>query len=289
MTGSNNAHQRKTIFISYSRRDLPYVAQLSLALANEFDVVVDFTAVAPGDEWPAILEESIRRADFVLVVISKSSMKSEQVAVEGRNAYQHGLRIIPLVLEACTTPEFLARLHWIDARCSFEKTTARLKAALSGIALSELPPPRLPPEIPVFRWFFPPVAMKGFPAPPVNRVVHFATTVTVGIKLCLVVFAFASENAALAMLFLIGGLLQLWHATCVLDRKYPLWDDAGLFGSTSALVILPLGLWVFRDNPPFPVAWCLYFLVAWDSVLIAFKLFSKTYRRWLPAFRDSVI
>lgn len=68
------------VFISYSRKDLPFVKQLATDLKEAgLDVWYDISGLVGGVRWRVEIEKALRNSQFVLVVLSTDSITSEWV------------------------------------------------------------------------------------------------------------------------------------------------------------------------------------------------------------------
>ena len=114
-------HRRMTdVFISYARKDQPFVRTLCAALeARQRDAWVDWEGIAPTAAWLSEIKAAIDAADTFVFVISPESLASEVCALELDHAVQHNKRLVPLVrreAEGRPVPAALARLNWIFMR-----------------------------------------------------------------------------------------------------------------------------------------------------------------------------
>ncbi len=104
----------KKIFISYSRNDTEYVSSLVQALRQlGFDVWFDKN-IMTGNDWDDTIEEEISNADTVILILSKTSVASENVKDEMSYALSLGKSVNPIKIEECNVPMRLARKQFID-------------------------------------------------------------------------------------------------------------------------------------------------------------------------------
>lgn len=104
----------KRIFISYSRNDTEYVSSLAAALRNDgFDVWFDKN-IRAGSDWDDTLEAELKKADAIVLVLSKSSVASENVKDEMSYVLNLGKIINPIKIEECDVPMRLARKQFVD-------------------------------------------------------------------------------------------------------------------------------------------------------------------------------
>jgi TIR domain len=84
------------IFISYSRSDKAFAERLYREL-ERFNVhgFMDDSDLAAGSEWSTRLRETVRNADAVLVILSKSAARSNWVLAEIGLADTLGKKVSP--------------------------------------------------------------------------------------------------------------------------------------------------------------------------------------------------
>ena len=137
-TGSaGNGHAK--LFISYSRKDRPFVERLSEALkAKGQDTWVDLRDILPSEDWLNAIRAAIEGADAFVFTVSPDSVDPTSVcAKEIDHAVAQNKRIIPIVCRAVDTravrvPESIGRLNWVpflDAD-DFEQSCEKLIAAI---------------------------------------------------------------------------------------------------------------------------------------------------------------
>src|ERR1041384_7506642 len=130
-----------SVFISYSRRESPFVDVLLDALENEgVDVWVDYHSLVPAKPWLDQILEGIRQADVFLLVVSSDSMSSVNVRSEYQYAIEQKKRIILIIFEAVNLPPALQNCEWIDFHTSFSKKKRELLAQLDRPSQQSAPP-----------------------------------------------------------------------------------------------------------------------------------------------------
>ncbi len=105
------------VFISYSRKDLPFVEGLAAEL-DKFGIHtwLDLHNLRGGKAWWPAIQDAIKETEAVLCVLSPDSMQSEYVAKELLHSKAHGRPIIALNYRSATIPDplrFLSPDHWI--------------------------------------------------------------------------------------------------------------------------------------------------------------------------------
>ena len=109
--------RRTRVFVSYSRKDLPF-AQLLVSALDErgFEAFLDKTDIAPGEPWQERLAGLIAAADTVVFVISPDSVASTICGWELEESARLSKRLIPVVarrIPDADAPPQLGRLNWI--------------------------------------------------------------------------------------------------------------------------------------------------------------------------------
>src|SRR5215468_2642558 len=86
------------VFISYSRKDKPFVEKLHTALVQQGrDAWVDWEDIPLSAAWLQEIYSAIEAADTFLFVISPDSVASEVCREEVEHAVQFNKRLIPVV------------------------------------------------------------------------------------------------------------------------------------------------------------------------------------------------
>lgn len=103
------------IFVSYSRKDLTFVTQLVNQLQQAgLPVWFDQISIQPGDIWEAAIEQGLRKAIAVAVVISPDSMASEYVRKEVNFAQESDQRLLPILYRPAQLFLNLQTIQWVD-------------------------------------------------------------------------------------------------------------------------------------------------------------------------------
>ncbi|MFN8456132.1 MAG: toll/interleukin-1 receptor domain-containing protein [Anaerolineae bacterium] len=153
-----------SLFISYSRRELPFVDSLMDELEDrKFSVWLDYHSMVPAQPWQRQIFKGIDTAEIFLLVVSQESLASKNVKPEWQRAIKQQKRIILIIFEAVALPPQLQSYEWIDFRTSFKKGLAELEKLIQ----SPQKPQQSPPQ-------------KGFKAPPIVWI-SFAVSLIVGL------------------------------------------------------------------------------------------------------------
>jgi hypothetical protein len=127
-------------FISYSRVDSDAAQALDRLLrARGIGVWLDTRELLPGRNLvDEIFDRGISKSDAVVVLLSKSSVKSEWVRLELTNAIVQTVRgvakaVIPVLLDDVEVPEYLRQFVWERVgEDGFARSADRIVAAITG-------------------------------------------------------------------------------------------------------------------------------------------------------------
>lgn len=98
MTASAVA-DRSLVFISYAEEDRDLAERIGEALAAAGVLPWRYhTDIRPGDKYPKKVAEALARAETVLILVSESSLPSQQVENELVQAFERRKRIIPILI-----------------------------------------------------------------------------------------------------------------------------------------------------------------------------------------------
>ena len=124
------------VFLSYSRADAKMVDRIAEDLTrNGVDLWMDRLNLVAGQEWLPQIHRAISIADFMVVFLSESGLRSEAVVYEYEKAFERqgkagGTRLIPVLLEKIELPDRLSRIQYIDFTGSYFQGFQQLLRAL---------------------------------------------------------------------------------------------------------------------------------------------------------------
>lgn len=108
------------VFISYSRKDQPFVQKLHDALrSQERETWVDWDAIERTEDWWQAIERGIEGTNTFVFVISPDSIVSRHCNAEIDHAVKHNKRLVPIVyqnVKAEAVHEALRKLNWLFLR-----------------------------------------------------------------------------------------------------------------------------------------------------------------------------
>ena len=144
---------QKRIFITYSRRDLSWVALFHSNLANyleeicgagKFSIFRDDESVRPGHNWVTAIQQNLDQVDHLLFIATPEAIASTRVreeldaVISSFSDWQS--RLIPIHLLESPRPTFLRAIQWSEEFLDHDDE-AYLEGlrALAGVLLHENP------------------------------------------------------------------------------------------------------------------------------------------------------
>jgi hypothetical protein len=266
------------LFISYSRRDFPFVRDFVRSLREAgMDLWLDVANIRGGERWNASIEAALNGCTHCLVIVSPYSMKSAAVAREINFATEHQKAMIPVLLQTTPLSEKLQSIQWVDFRVSFEKALRVLLARLRGEARSAVEEwLDTPPHRSHMKGFVP-IAYVICPRP--VKVISLLVGLSVSFKLFggLVCTMLHREDSALVgwTVVIMTGFCLWWDYRAV-NRRVTFTEALGM---QCFMILIPF-FGLLADRP------ILFLLlgIPVDLALLVAMLASKTYRRWMTAY-----
>jgi len=126
------------VFISHSHQDKKYSEQISRALESAgHEIWIDTLKLKPGDNFISKINEAIKESDAFIVIISKNSINSESVsreisAIALSEISKKRTKIIPVLIDRSTVPQYLAQYLYVDLSQDFDSGLSRIIQALSS-------------------------------------------------------------------------------------------------------------------------------------------------------------
>ena len=119
------------IFFSYSREDTDFVLKLAkdLRAAGE-NIWLDQLDIEPGKRWDNEIEAALKDAKKLLLVLSPTSVASENVMDEVSFALEEGRSIVPILYKPCDVPFRLRRLQFVDFSTDYQTGFQKLQEYL---------------------------------------------------------------------------------------------------------------------------------------------------------------
>jgi len=127
-----------SVFISYSSKDKNFASRLATDLKSKgLNVWFDQWEFKVGDSLIKKLGAAIKAHDYLIVVLSNSSVKSEWVMKELSTGLVKELKerrvvVLPVVIEDCDIPTLLSDKVYADFRRNYSSGLNRLIDAFPG-------------------------------------------------------------------------------------------------------------------------------------------------------------
>lgn len=119
------------IFISYARKDATFALQLANDLKSQgYKAWIDQVDIPPGARWDDEIKIALTESFSLIVVLSSSSVESQNVQDEVAYAIDRQKKIIPVKIKDCETPFRLLRFQFIDFAKDYDTAFNRLMLAL---------------------------------------------------------------------------------------------------------------------------------------------------------------
>ena len=107
--------EESKVFISYSREDAKFARRLGKDLKSKgLNIWLDQLELRPGDDWESKVEDALEISEQFLIILSLTSVKSDNVRNELRFAKDEKKRIIPVLYQKCKIPLSLRQKQHSD-------------------------------------------------------------------------------------------------------------------------------------------------------------------------------
>jgi len=126
------AEVKSHVFVCYSHQDSSFVDRLVQDLSSRgIEPWIDKWGIRVGDSIVERINEGIRKNDYLIIVLSRASVKSEWVKKELNAALMKELNrksvvVLPILLEECEIPPLIADKKYADFRQSYDAGLAEL-------------------------------------------------------------------------------------------------------------------------------------------------------------------
>ncbi|MBL7823678.1 MAG: toll/interleukin-1 receptor domain-containing protein [Saprospiraceae bacterium] len=114
------------IFLSYSSKDKDSVRKFVKDLeSNDFEVWFDEDKIGIGDEIITKIQEGLQETNYLIIWLTKYSVESGWVRREWQSKlneeiYLNKTLVLPILVEDCNIPSFLAAKKHADFREDYE-------------------------------------------------------------------------------------------------------------------------------------------------------------------------
>jgi hypothetical protein len=104
-----------SVFICYSRKDEEFVLQLATSLKRRgVSVWLDQWDIPSGANWNRAIENALEESTRLLLILSPSSIESDEVQCEWLSAIDEKKVVIPILYQPCHIPHRLKAIQYID-------------------------------------------------------------------------------------------------------------------------------------------------------------------------------
>lgn len=129
----NTIQQYPRVFISHSHQDKPFVERLLKDLLDaNLNVWLDKQELAPGDSVIEKVSHGLRNSDYLVAVLSRSSIKSKWVQAElnavlsNQLSGKSGTAILPVLIDDVDIPILLRDILYADFRDDYKQGVSSL-------------------------------------------------------------------------------------------------------------------------------------------------------------------
>jgi hypothetical protein len=136
------------VFISYSSADIAFVEMLAAKLRTAGVAVwYDRWEIRVGDSIIQKINDGIQSSDFLIAILSKNSVTSkwvkEELAVASMLTLSKGAFVLPVLLEKCDIPPFLAHRRYAnfadDPQQALQELLRAINSPIPHVEASEIP------------------------------------------------------------------------------------------------------------------------------------------------------
>jgi CRP-like cAMP-binding protein len=123
------------VFVSYARSDEAFTTRLvNHLLKQHIDAWLDIHRLEPGQSWARQIGEALDRCQVMLLVLSATSVLSENVEDEWNYYLDKKKPIVVVRREACNVPYRLSKLHYINFETGdYDDAVAQVVATLNTL------------------------------------------------------------------------------------------------------------------------------------------------------------
>jgi len=129
-SGADNVEGQ--IFLSYARNDSEYVHKLAKELQRVGVHIWIDQDIEPGENWDEAIEKALNSCDKMLLIVSPSSVKSENVQDEWSYFLEEGKALYQFIYEKTSLPFRLRRRQYTTSTGDLMNDVARIVELLSG-------------------------------------------------------------------------------------------------------------------------------------------------------------
>ncbi len=98
--------------------------------APEIRLWIDQLDIPAGARWDVAVEQALARCSGIVILLSQTSVMSDNVLDEVSFALETRKAVIPVVVDGCRVPLRLRRFEWIDTRRGYDQALAAIRDAI---------------------------------------------------------------------------------------------------------------------------------------------------------------
>jgi hypothetical protein len=103
------------VFVCYTRKDEAFVLKLATNLKNQgVPIWLDQWDILPAEDWDRSIDKALYRCKYFLIILSSTSVDSNEVRGELRTALDENKAIVPVLYQSCQIPRQLRLIQYID-------------------------------------------------------------------------------------------------------------------------------------------------------------------------------
>jgi hypothetical protein len=134
--GLPRAGARPPIFVSHADEDGDFAEMMAMKMKEAgYLAWIDVDRLKPGVDWQESIDDAIRHAPALIVVMSPAARASEYVTYEWSFAAGCGVHIIPIMLRETSLHPRLAHLQFLDFTKRIARPWPKLFDQLRAVAL----------------------------------------------------------------------------------------------------------------------------------------------------------
>jgi len=123
---------RPKVFFSYARADAEFVLKLANDLRSAgISLWIDQLDIPAGERWDSAVENALKAAPYLLVVLSPASVDSQNVMDEVAFALENKKKVVPVLRTRCAIPFRLQRFQYADFTATYDNGFTQLLGALN--------------------------------------------------------------------------------------------------------------------------------------------------------------
>ena len=127
-------------FISYANEDTQFALSLAQGLRSKnANIWMDKLDLCAGMPWDDSVEAALGECPGMILVLSPSSVASQNVKDEVAYAFDEGMTVIPVLYKHCKIPFRIRRLQYIDFTENPEKGISELLPSMSANMITQNP------------------------------------------------------------------------------------------------------------------------------------------------------